>query len=266
MGKATKYIAHKPDDKGLIQWSDTENNTWHELVSQQLSTLDQYACAEYLEGVELFSFSAGKVPQLSEIDSVLQSKTGWKTAPVPALIDFSAFFKLLSEKRFPVATFIRTSEDFDYLQEPDVFHEIFGHCPMLTHPSLAKFTENYGQLGVSASKEDRVYLARLYWFTVEFGLIKNKDGLSIYGGGILSSKKESEYALNSDIPERLPFDLLTVLRTPYRIDILQPVYFCLESIDQLFNVAEQDIMAMVQEAKKLGMLPAKFADKKLVNS
>lgn len=266
MGKASKYIAHKPDDKGLIQWSDTENDTWQNLVNRQLDSLDKYACAEYLEGVDAFSFSAGKVPQLHEIDSVLQASTGWKTEPVPALIDFAVFFELLSRKRFPVATFIRTVEDFDYLQEPDVFHEIFGHCPMLTNPSLANFTENYGRLGLAASREDRVYLARLYWFTVEFGLINNDKGLSIYGGGILSSVKESEYALNSDIPERLPFDLLTVLRTPYRIDILQPVYFCLDSIDQLFKITEQDIMAVVQEAKKLGMLPAKFPDKKIVNS
>ena len=119
---------------------------------------------------------------------------------------------------------------------------------------------------MQASKEDRVFLARLYWFTVEFGLIKNDAGLSIYGGGILSSVKESEYALNSEIPERLPFDLLTVLRTPYRIDILQPVYFYLDSIDQLFEIADQDVLAVVQEAKKLGMLPAKFPDKKIVNS
>lgn len=266
MGKGTKYVAHQPGADGHIDWSDTENQTWNTLVERQLPALKTRACQAYLDGTEALGLPNDRVPQLAEVDKVLQAATGWQTAAVPALIDFPTFFKLLSERRFPVATFIRTPEDLDYLQEPDIFHEIFGHCPLLTNPAFAEFTETYGKLGYAASKEDRVYLARLYWFTVEFGLLQTAQGeRSIYGGGILSSPKETEYAFSSDIPERVPFDLMTVLRTPYRIDILQPVYYTLESVDQLFDIARQDIMAAIQDAKKLGLLPAKFPQKQVAN-
>ncbi len=168
------------------------------------------------------------------------------------MISFDRFFQLLANKEFPVATFIRSREEFDYLQEPDVFHEIFGHCAMLTHPAFAEFTHTYGKLGLAASKEDRVYLARLYWFTIEFGLLNSKDGLRIYGGGILSSPGETQYAIGSDVPERKAFDVVDVLRTPYRIDIMQPVYFMINSINDLFDVSQLDLMAMVQQARIFG--------------
>lgn len=261
MGKSTQYVAHQPDGNGHIAWSDQENETWHKLVLRQKPILDRVACDAYIEGTEALGLPDDHVPQLSDIDKVLTEATGWQTAAVPALIDFSTFFKLLSERKFPVATFIRTPADMDYLQEPDIFHEIFGHCPLLTNPAFAQFTQTYGKLGLAASKEDRVYLARLYWFTVEFGLIQSGQARSIYGGGILSSPKETQYAFHSEVPERAEFDLMTVLRTPYRIDILQPQYFLLEHIDQLFEIAQQDIMAAVQEAKALGLLPAKYPEK-----
>ena len=259
MGKGTQYVAHQPNHDGIIAWSNVENDTWRQLVKRQLPILEKYACRAYIEGTHALGLADDQVPQLHDVDRVLMATTGWKTEPVPALINFSTFFKLLSERRFPVATFIRTPQVMDYLQEPDIFHEIFGHCPLLTNPAFAQFTETYGKLGLAASKEDRVYLARLYWFTVEFGLIQTQTGeRSIYGGGVLSSPKETQYAFESDQAIRSPFDLLTVLRTPYRIDILQPEYFYIESIDQLFDIANLDIMAAVQEAKALGLLPAKF--------
>jgi phenylalanine-4-hydroxylase len=266
MGKGTQYVAHQPDARGNIVWSDTENKTWQTLITRQLPVLSQVACQAYLDGVEALNLPESHVPQLSDIDSVLTETTGWQTAAVPALIDFSTFFDLLANRRFPVATFIRTPQDMDYLQEPDIFHEIFGHCPLLTNPAFARFTQTYGELGLKASKEDRVYLARLYWFTIEFGLIRSKDDQqSIYGGGILSSPKETEYAMHSQVPERFPFDLMQVLRTPYRIDILQPQYFYIQSIDELFDIANEDIMGAVAEAKKLGLLPPKFPEKTVVN-
>ncbi|HAR75246.1 MAG TPA: phenylalanine 4-monooxygenase, partial [Psychrobacter sp.] len=143
---------------------------------------------------------------------------GWQTAAVPALISFGKFFKLLADKRFPVATFIRRFDDMDYIEEPDIFHEIVGHCPLLTHPAFAIFNETYGKLGLNATKQERLYLARLYWFTIEFGLMgATKETRKIYGGGILSSPSETIYAL-SDEPDCRAFDLIDVLRTPYRID------------------------------------------------
>ena len=266
MGKGTQYIAHQPKADGRIAWSSLENETWSTLVARQLPVLETCACDAYMTGAEALNLPTDHVPQLADIDRVLQQTTGWQTQAVPALIDFSTFFKLLSERKFPVATFIRTPEDMDYLQEPDIFHEIFGHCPLLTNPAFAAFTETYGKLGLAASKEDRVYLARLYWFTIEFGLIQSTEGKrSIYGGGVLSSPKETHYAFASDVPKRVPFDLITVLRTPYRIDILQPQYFYLEKVDNLFDIAKLDIMSAVAQAKTLGLLPAMFPQKELVN-
>ena len=133
---------------------------------------------------------------------------------------------------------------------------------MLTNPAFAKFTETYGKLGLAASKEDRVFLARLYWFTVEFGLVKQHDGLRIVGGGILSSPKETQYALESDVPVRRDIMVTDVLRTPYRIDILQPLYYILENFDQLLDISEMDLMALVQEAKQLGLFEPLFEPKK----
>jgi phenylalanine-4-hydroxylase len=160
-----------------------------------------------------------------------------------------------------VATFIRSKEEFDYLQEPDIFHEIFGHCPLLTNPSFAHFSHMYGQLGLAANKEQRVFLARLYWFTIEFGLVQAKgESMQIYGGGILSSPGETLYALSGK-PECKPFDLLDVLRTPYRIDIMQPIYYVIENIDYLDEIARMDIMSMVHKAQQLGLFTPKFEPK-----
>jgi phenylalanine-4-hydroxylase len=179
--------------------------------------------------------------------------TGWSLHPVPALIPNELFFELLSEKKFPAATFIRRREELDYLQEPDIFHEIFGHCPLLTNKPLADFTQTYGKLCLNATEEEREMLGRLYWFTVEFGLIKTKKGLRTYGGGILSSKSETPYCLESDEPQRKPFNVIDVFRTPYLIYILQPVYYVIDSFDDLFKLTEMDLIGMAHEAKRLGM-------------
>ncbi|MGX9462944.1 phenylalanine 4-monooxygenase [Shewanella sp. A14] len=259
MSTATKYIAHQPDSQGYIDYSEHEDQLWQQLYQRQVTNMPGRACKAYLEGLNALGMSIDRIPQLPEIDKVLLDATGWKTAAVPALISFGRFFELLANKEFPVATFIRSKEEFDYLQEPDIFHEIFGHCPLLTNPSFAHFSHMYGQLGLAASKEERVFLARLYWFTIEFGLVQAKnDPLHIYGGGILSSPGETMYAL-SDSPECKPFDLLDVLRTPYRIDIMQPIYYVIDNIDYLDEIARMDIMSMVTKARQLGMFEPKFA-------
>ncbi|KXF83134.1 phenylalanine 4-monooxygenase [Enterovibrio coralii] len=251
--KAYKYESKPQDENGLVDWTESENEVWQRLMTRQLACIEGKACEEYVAGLELLNLPHSHVPQIPDINKVLREATGWSLAPVPALIDFDHFFALLANKQFPVATFLRREQDFDYLQEPDYFHEIFGHCAMLTNPAFAAFTEHYGKLGVNASKEDRVYLARLYWFTVEFGLIRTPSGFSIYGGGILSSPAETEYAFRDKDVMREPLDIVDVMRTPYRIDILQPIYFYLEDMSALYEFSKIDLMACVMKAKSLGL-------------
>jgi phenylalanine-4-hydroxylase len=249
----TTYVAHSVDKNGIAAYTAEENQMWHELINRQIPVVTGRACEEYMNGLKLLNLPTDHVPQCPEITKVLQEATGWALEPVPALIPSDHFFHLLANRKFPAATFIRRREEIDYLQEPDIFHEIFGHCPLLTNPSLAEFTRKYGQLCQKATEEEREMLARLYWFTVEFGLIKTKDGLRTYGGGILSSMSETPYCIDSDIPVRKPFDVIDVFRTPYLIFILQPVYFVIESFDTLFELTEMDLLGLAHQAKKMGM-------------
>ena len=274
------YLSHQPDSQGHIHYSDDENAMWQALLTRQAKQIPNRACSAYLEGLEKLNLPSTHIPQLHDIDEILQASTGWQTAAVPALISFGKFFKFLANKRFPVATFIRRFEDMDYIEEPDVFHEIVGHCPLLTHPAFAAFNETYGKLGLDASKEERWFLARLYWFTIEFGLVgSHPDNRRIYGGGILSSLSETVYALNgSDTlqqsnhhhhhqqqpqnqPEHRAFDLLDVLRTPYRIDHIQPIYYVIDDLDALFDIVDSDIMGKVKQAMALGLFEPTYAPK-----
>ncbi|HLF66487.1 MAG TPA: phenylalanine 4-monooxygenase [Gammaproteobacteria bacterium] len=257
----TKYIAKKPDAQGYIDYSEAENAVWKTLYNRQYPLVAERAHPAYLKGLDVLGLNNQRIPQCVEVSRILQATTGWSVAPVEALISFESFFQMLANRQFPAASFIRVPEELDYLQEPDIFHELFGHCPMLTDQTFADFTHNYGKLGLKASTKERVYLARLYWFTVEFGLIQTQEELKIYGGGILSSYGETLYALDSSIPERKPFDILTMLRTPYRYDIMQTVYFVLNGLDDLYQVMQQDLMALVKQASELGMLPASFPPK-----
>lgn len=253
----TGYRARLPDARGHIAYSDTEHATWQALMQRQLGMIEGRVCQQYLDGLERLALPESRIPQLGEVDRVLQAATGWQTAQVPALIPFDTFFDLLANRRFPVATFIRTPEEMDYLKEPDIFHEIFGHCPMLTDPSFAEFTATYGRLGKAATPKERAYLARLYWMTVEFGLVDTPAGRRIYGGGIISSPKETLHSL-SDVPVHRPFDPVDALRTPYRIDILQPLYYVLDDLTTLHDLSRQDIMGMVHRAMELGLFPPRF--------
>ncbi len=250
--KIAKYQAHIPDEQGFVDYSETENKTWQQLFDRQIGLIENRACDEYLYGMEQLNLPSDRIPQLPDVNKVLRKTTGWEVEAVAAVIPFEEFFTLLANKKFPAATFIRTPEDIDYLQEPDIFHEIFGHCPLLTNPVFADFSEQYGKLGVKASKKERIYLARIFWFTVEFGLIETAKGLRIYGAGILSSKGESEYALESHVPERRPFDAPTILRTPYRIDIFQTIYYVIQNFQDIFSVMNESIMPLLYEAMELG--------------
>lgn len=263
--KGTKYVAKVPDASGYIPYTAEEHETWNILITKQRPIAQRYACDEWLEACDRMRFPTDRIPQCTEISKVLGAHTGWSVYPCAALINFDDFFKLLANKQFPAASFIRSREELEYLQEPDIFHEIFGHTPLLTDPRFAEFTHVYGQLGLKADSKDRKYLARLYWFTVEFGLLKQRGEFKTYGAGIVSSSGETPYSIESPLPQRVRFDPLEALRTPYRIDIFQTVYFWIESLDDLFNVAHLDIMALVAEAKRLGLHPPTFppAEKKV---
>jgi phenylalanine-4-hydroxylase len=257
---STQYVARQPDESGFIHYGEAEHQVWNTLITRQLKVIEGRACQEYLDGIEQLGLPHERIPQLDEVNRVLHAATGWRVTRVPALLPFQTFFELLASQQFPVATFIRRPEELDYLQEPDIFHEIFGHCPLLTNPWFAEFTHTYGKLGLKATKEQRVYLARLYWLTIEFGLVDTSQGRRIYGGGILSSPKETVYSLSGQ-PEHLPFDPTEAMRTPYRIDILQPLYFVLPELKHLFELAHQDIMGMVHQAMQMGLHTPKFPPK-----
>jgi len=259
--KKSKYVSRTPGEDGLIAYSDEENRTWHDLITRQIPMLPGRACKPWIKAMNEMNFPKDRIPQLKDVSEVLMRHTGWSVAGVNALIPFTEFFGLLASRRFPVATFIRTREDFDYIQEPDVFHEVFGHTPPLTDHRFAAFVEAYGKAGLEADPKDHSMLARLFWFTVEFGLVNTDEGIRAYGSGIMSSPGELVYAVESDKPERKPFDPIDVLRTPYRIDILQPIYFVIESFDQLFELAQSDLLGFVKEARQLGMHEPKFPPK-----
>lgn len=252
------YLAKTPDEKGYVNYTDEENKTWEFLIERQMTVVQNRACDAYLKGIEILNFPKNRVPQCQAISEVLLRQTGWSVEPVPALIPRDEFFTLLANRKFPAATFIRRWDEIDYLKEPDIFHEYFGHCPMLTDPRCADFMQHYGEIALKASDKEREYLARLYWFTVEFGLIQTEKGLRIYGGGILSSKHETIYCLEDPEPLRKVFDVIEVLRTPYRIDALQKIYFIIQDFATLFQLTEMDLFEKIHEADSLGLYPPMF--------
>ena len=255
------YTSREPDATGQVPYGEDEHRIWAELHARQSQAIRGRACGEFLRGLDLLDLPQTRVPQLDEVSLALRRETGWEVARVPALIPAEQFFGLLAQRRFPAATFVRRREELDYLQEPDLFHELFGHAPLLTHRGFADFTQAYGRLGLAADAEERELLARLYWFTVEFGLIR-KPGqeLRIYGGGILSSIGETAYAV-SGTPLLRPFDLVEVLRTPYRIDIMQPVYYVIEDLQQLQDLTRADLRPALRDARRLGLQTPLFGQK-----
>lgn len=260
--KGHNYVSNAVDENGFVNWSDEENQTWATLIQRQKDIIVGRACDEYLKGIEILNFSDEKIPQIPDINKILEDCTGWGVAPVPAIIQPAEFFNLLANKKFPAATFIRIPEEMDYLQEPDIFHEVYGHTPLLTNQAYADFMEKFGKIALAADPKDRRKLFRLFWFTIEFGLVKTDNGLRAYGGGILSSIGETQYCL-TDKSEKVDFDTLEVLRTPYRIDIMQPLYFVLNNFNDLFKILDEDVLEVLKTAKELGDYEPKFPPKKV---
>ena len=235
-------------DQGWENYTDEEHAVWDLLYKRQIEVLPGRAADEFLEGLKALDLGRGGIPNLEVISDELESLTGWRVVAVPGLVPDSVFFEHLANRRFPAGQFIRKREQLDYLQEPDIFHDVFGHVPMLTNPIFADYMEAYGKGGMRSLEWDSLKnLAALYWYTVEFGLIKTDKGMRIYGAGIVSSKTESIFALEDASPNRIGYDLERVMTTDYRIDDFQQTYFAIESYKQLFNTTVEKDFAPLYE-------------------
>ncbi len=234
----------RPDftiDQDWSAYSADEHRLWSVLFERQSKLLKDRACQEFLDGISALSVTADRIPDFARLNAVLGGATGWQIAAVPGLVPDEIFFDHLAHRRFPSTCFIRTPEQLDYIAEPDVFHDVFGHVPLLANPVFGDYMQAYGQGGLKALGLGSLHhLARLYWYTVEFGLIRTPAGLRIYGSGIVSSKGESVYSLDSPRPNRIAFDLIRIMRTRYRIDDYQETYFVIDSFAQLFEATRPD--------------------------
>ncbi|MCB0422677.1 MAG: phenylalanine 4-monooxygenase [Bdellovibrionales bacterium] len=259
MAKKTKYVAKKANPDGTVPYTESENQIWKTLYDRQIQILEGRACKEFIDGLHQLKLAANRIPQPSEVSRELQKATGWAVEPVEAVIPADEFFTLLANRRFPAASFIRYPEDLDYIEEPDIFHELFGHCPLITLQPYADFLEAYGKKALASDPKDLKYLFRLFWFTIEFGLIRTDEGIRIFGGGILSSYQETLGALEDPGESFEDFSVETALRTPYRIDMVQPQYFVINDYQTLYDILEDPALdKKIAEAKKLPpILPKK---------
>lgn len=234
----------RPDwtiDQGWDAYTSQEHQVWMTLYERQSKLLPGRACDAFLKGLDALDLHRGGIPDFNRINEELTRLTGWSVVAVPGLVPDEVFFEHLANRRFPAGQFIRRPDQLDYLQEPDVFHDVFGHVPMLTDPTFADYMAAYGEGGLKAMGRGQLHnLARLYWYTVEFGLLQTEAGLRIYGAGIVSSRAESIFALDDPSPNRIGFDLERVMRTPYRIDDFQQVYFVIPSLQALLDATLQD--------------------------
>lgn len=230
-------------------FSAQEHATWDTLFARQAKLLPGRASEAYLRGLDVLKLSKPGIPDFDELSERLMKLTGWQVVAVPGLVPDEVFFDHMANRRFVAGNFIRRPDQLDYLQEPDVFHDVFGHVPMLADPVFADYLVAYGQGGQRALGLDALkYLGRLYWYTVEFGLIAEPEGLRIYGSGIVSSAAESRFALDDPSPNRIGFDLRRVMRTEYRIDDFQQNYFVIPSFDELLRVTvETDFAPLYDE-------------------
>ena len=254
----SSYVAHVPNAQGIVNYSVEENRVWTILFERQIELLPGRACDEFISGIELLGINAQSIPQLPDVSDHLKAITGWQVVPVTALISAREFFVLLANKQFPAATFIRRFDELNYVKEPDIFHEIFGHCPMLTNKVYADFICDYARNVLTVPESDWPLLQRLFWFTVEFGLINTAEGFRAYGGGILSSISETVYSVESEIPIRIFFDPVAAFRMPYRIDMLQAVYFVINSFQTLYDFILSNIGELITRVRALGELPPLF--------
>ncbi|MEM6826435.1 MAG: phenylalanine 4-monooxygenase [Pseudomonadota bacterium] len=217
-------------------YSSEDHAVWDDLFSRQAHLLPGRAASAFMAGLEKLDLGKGGVPEFGAMSEELHALTGWSVVPVPMLIPDHVFFWHLANRRFPAGNFIRTRETFDYIQEPDVFHDVFGHVPMLTDPVFADYMQEYGRAGWKAMRYNRLKsLGSLYWYTVEFGLIEETDGIKAYGAGILSGPTEVVFAVEGESPNRIMLNVDRVMRTDYVISDLQPTYFVIESFDDLYR-------------------------------
>jgi len=228
-------------DQGWTNYTPAQHAVWKTLYERQTQLLPGLACDAFVDGMNKLPMSADCIPNFEALSDTLYQATGWQVVAVPGLVPDDVFFDHLANRRFPSGNFIRGADELDYLEEPDVFHDVFGHVPMLMNPLMADFIQAYGKGGLRAQSLGKLTeLARVYWYTVEFGLVQQADGLRIYGAGIASSFSESRFSIQSDSPNRIAFDLERVMRTNYRIDDFQEVYFVLDDLQDLLALANTE--------------------------
>ncbi|ANF54500.1 phenylalanine 4-monooxygenase [Brevundimonas naejangsanensis] len=260
-----EHVFEQPPEGAAADWTipqnwsaytEVEHQTWNTLYERQMKILPSRASEAFLRGLDALDLNAGGIPDFDVINPKLQALTGWTVVCVPGLVPDEVFFDHLANRRFVSGQFIRKPDQLDYLQEPDIFHDVFGHVPMLTDPDFAAYMEAYGKGGQRAAALGMLpNLARLYWYTVEFGLMREAGGLRIYGAGIVSSATESVFSLEDPSPNRLGFDLERVMKTLYRIDDFQQVYFVIDSIEALKTVTLQDFGPVYERLKGAEALP-----------
>jgi phenylalanine-4-hydroxylase len=232
-------------------YSPAHQDVWRRLYAQQAALMPGRACAAFESALTRLDFASG-IPHFDAVNAKLHAATRWTLVPVPGLIPDEVFFGHLARRQFPVTVWIREPEEFDYIVEPDLFHDFFGHVPMLFDPVIADYLQAYGLGGTKAASLGGLkYLARLYWYTIEFGLIREAGGVRAYGAGILSSPGEVRFALDDPRPHRFPFDLVRVMQTRYLIDDFQKTYFVIDSFEQLFVETAPDFSLLYRALAKL---------------
>lgn len=241
-------LTTRPDftiDQPVAQYGAVDHAVWQQLYERQTALLPGRVCDAFMDGIRALDMDARRVPEFERLNEKLMTATGWRVVAVPGLVPDDVFFDHLANRRFPATWWMRRPDQLDYLQEPDCFHDVFGHVPLLANPVFADFMQAYGKAGkVAQSLGALPLLARLYWYTVEFGLMRDGDGLRIYGAGIVSSRAETEFSLTSREPNRIGFSLERVLRTQYRIDTFQQTYFVIDDFAQLFEAMRADLPAL----------------------
>ena len=244
MGFESAYESKVANEAGVIDYSIEEDAVWRDLIGRQDGLLAGRAIPQVIKGLSILGLPRTRVPQVHEVEARLRAATDFGVQAVPAMISEQAFFDLLASRRFPVATFVRKREELDYLQEPDIFHEVYGHCPLLTDQAYSDTVQRFGLAAQALGPDYYTPLYRLFWFTVEFGLTKTDDGLRIYGSGITSSAKETVYCLEATDIDRRPFDPVEICANDYRIDVLQPKYYVLDRFEDLHRLGEMLIDAL----------------------
>ena len=230
------------------RFTPAEHRVWDTLFARQSATLRGRAVSEFFDGLDVLRLSKPGIPDFDELNERLFARTGWTVVSVPGLVPDDVFFAHLSARRFPAGNFIRAADSLDYIEQPDVFHDVFGHVPLLAQPAVADFMQAMGAAGLAAMRAGALHrLARLYWYSVEFGLALEDGHPRIYGAGLLSSFGESRFALESPEPSRRPFDLRCVLRTRYRSDAFQQGYFVIPGFDALQRLLEDENLAALYE-------------------